>query len=281
MFLVTGISAVRESGRRAACENNAKQIALALHNYHDEHGCFPPAYVANKNGQPMHSWRTLLLPSIEENNLYNLYNFNEPWDGPQNIKLANTPITSFHCPSSNNTKNLNSRSDYIAVTGPGTIWPGNQGTRLEDITDGPSNTILLVELANSDIRWIEPRDITIERVLEKSSGENATVPTSNHFTNSSYFFKSLPVAGHIAMANGSIRQLQRHPSTKDLAAMLSINGGESISIDSLIKKYKHPLYKRLRWDHIIGLPLFLVTLAWLWIRMVEEPDKLKSDQAET
>ena len=51
---------------RNACRNNLKQLALAMHMYHEQHGSFPPAYVADENGTPMHSWRVLLLPYLEE-----------------------------------------------------------------------------------------------------------------------------------------------------------------------------------------------------------------------
>jgi hypothetical protein len=52
-------------GTTAPCINNLKQIGLAMHNYHDAHGCFPPAYIPDENGKPMHSWRVLLLPYLE------------------------------------------------------------------------------------------------------------------------------------------------------------------------------------------------------------------------
>src|SRR4051812_3837711 len=52
----------REAPRRTKCKNHLKDIALALHNYHDAYGTFPPAYIADQNGRPMHSWRVLILP---------------------------------------------------------------------------------------------------------------------------------------------------------------------------------------------------------------------------
>ena len=61
---------------------------MAVANYHETYGCFPPAYVADRDGKPMHSWRVLILPFLEQRELYNAYNFAEPWDGPNNRKLA-------------------------------------------------------------------------------------------------------------------------------------------------------------------------------------------------
>ena len=76
----------RQAGRRSICENNLRQIALALQNYHQANGCFPPAYVADKNGKPMHSSRMLILPYVGFDDLYKAYDFTEPWDGPNNKK---------------------------------------------------------------------------------------------------------------------------------------------------------------------------------------------------
>ena len=56
-LLMPAISVAREPARRTQCRNNMHQIALALHAYHQANGCFPPVYIADKNGKPMHSWR--------------------------------------------------------------------------------------------------------------------------------------------------------------------------------------------------------------------------------
>ena len=81
-----------------ACANNMKRIALALRNYHTAYGCFPPAYVADKNGRPMHSWRVLILPFLKEDPLYKQYKFSEPWDGPNNKKLIAVRVMFYTCP---------------------------------------------------------------------------------------------------------------------------------------------------------------------------------------
>src|SRR5438552_18335675 len=89
----------RESVRRSLCKCNLKQVGLALHNYREEFGCFPPAYVADRAGRPMHSWRVLILPFIDQADLYSKYNFDEPWDGPNNIKLLDEMPRLYKCPS--------------------------------------------------------------------------------------------------------------------------------------------------------------------------------------
>ena len=73
----------REAGPRTVCRNNLKQIGLALHDYHEVYGSFPPAYVSDENGRPMHSWRLLILPHLDQTGIYKRYRFDEPsGEGP-------------------------------------------------------------------------------------------------------------------------------------------------------------------------------------------------------
>ncbi len=60
----------REAARRASCSGQLSQLALALHNYCDVYGVLPPAHVDDEHGRPMHSWRVLILPFINEDTLY-------------------------------------------------------------------------------------------------------------------------------------------------------------------------------------------------------------------
>ncbi|MBI3467166.1 MAG: DUF1559 domain-containing protein, partial [Planctomycetes bacterium] len=138
------------------CSNNLKLLLLAMHGYHDTYGCFPPAYLADANGRPMHSWRVMLLPFLDEPGLYQAYDISEPWDGPNNSKLANRMPPYFSCPADGGS---GWTTNYLAVVGPETIWPGDKPVAIRQIRDGVSNTIALVEVANSGIQWMEPRDL--------------------------------------------------------------------------------------------------------------------------
>jgi hypothetical protein len=70
-LLLPAVSSAREAARRISCNGQMKQLALALHNYCQANGCFPPAYVADKNGRPMHSWRALIMPCLVNPPPYN------------------------------------------------------------------------------------------------------------------------------------------------------------------------------------------------------------------
>ncbi|APZ94979.1 DUF1559 domain-containing protein [Fuerstiella marisgermanici] len=71
-----------EAPRRLQCKNNLKQIGLALHNYHDVYEAFPPAFTVNSDGHPLHSWRTLILPFMEQQALYDSIDLSKPWSDP-------------------------------------------------------------------------------------------------------------------------------------------------------------------------------------------------------
>ena len=99
MVLLPGWYGSGQRGNRVRrCPNNLKQIAMALDNYHDTYGCFPPAYSIDEQGRPMHSWRILILPYLEGPSAYQGYDFNEPWDGPNNRQLAEQIPGVFRCP---------------------------------------------------------------------------------------------------------------------------------------------------------------------------------------
>src|SRR5262245_44041648 len=141
--------------RRMQCSNHLKQIGLALQNYHDVYQSLPPAYIADRKGRPMHSWRVLILPFIEQKALYDRYNFNEPWNGPNNSKLHNEIVHVFSCPSRPD-KQPRTETSYVAVVGPQTMWPDDKTVGMAAALDGTSNSIMVVEVANSGIHWMEP-----------------------------------------------------------------------------------------------------------------------------
>ena len=91
-LLLPAVSAAREAARRTQCMNHLKQVALALHNYHDVFQAFPPAYTVDEDGKPLHSWRTLILPYLEQAALYEQIDLSKPWDAPENRHLANMSI---------------------------------------------------------------------------------------------------------------------------------------------------------------------------------------------
>ena len=70
-LLLPAVQKVREAAARMKCQNNLKQLGLAMHNYHDTNGAFP--YLRSGGGQNRHTWALLLLPYIEQDNVYRVY----------------------------------------------------------------------------------------------------------------------------------------------------------------------------------------------------------------
>jgi Protein of unknown function (DUF1559) len=206
----------RTPGRRAQCQNNLRQISIALQNYHDVYKSFPPAYVADANGRPMHSWRVLILPFLEQQSLYDVYRFDEPWNGPNNRQLASTALKIFECPADGN--HGKGQTSYVAVVGPGTAWPGTKRIDVADIKDGLSNTVLVVEVHNSGIHWMEPRDLDASLMPMTINAKSGKGISSGH-----------PSCAQAARADGSVFALDENTPAATVRAMLTIAGGEKVS----------------------------------------------------
>ena len=129
-MLLPTVSTPPEHSRRTQCLNNLRQIGLAIHNYESHNRHFPPAYVADENGKPMHSWRVLILPYLEQQALFDRYDMDEPWNGPNNSKLHDEIVDVYHCPSSNSDLKY---TDYVLITGEGTSFVSDQTSGFSDI----------------------------------------------------------------------------------------------------------------------------------------------------
>ena len=160
------------------------QIGLALHNYHEANGCFPPAYIVDKSGKPIHSWRVLILPYLEYDALYKQIDLTQPWDSPKNKKLLAYGLKEFVCPN-DPTSNVPgaTQTNYFAVVGPNAAWAGEKPRKLADFGKDAPHTIMVVEAANSGIAWAEPKDFSLERSSQfhrHRSPENMTASTAHH-----------------------------------------------------------------------------------------------------
>src|SRR5262245_15761625 len=100
-LLLPAVQKVREAANRSRCQNNLKQLGLALHNYHDTQSCFPPGMTsteANISDADATGF-TFLLPYLEQDNTYRLYNFEVPWFAQPNYQAVGIQVKIFFCPS--------------------------------------------------------------------------------------------------------------------------------------------------------------------------------------
>jgi hypothetical protein len=204
------------------------QLRVALYSYHETYGCFPPAFVADADGRPMHSWRVLILPYIDHSEVYERYDFSEPWDGPNNRKLADKMRGIFHCPSGPHYER-SPMTDYVVIVGPDTVFPGASSTSLNDLQDGPENTILLAEIANSGIHWMEPRDL--------KTGEMSFVVNDPEKPSISAPHPAGPAVVFADRITGYRLDSSLRPQT--LKALTTIAGAEPVSKRSLLQRSQH------------------------------------------
>ena len=176
-LLLPAVQKVRDAAARMKCANNLKQIGLALHNYHGVYNCFPTGYLcqppqANSNyTSPGWGWGALLLPYIEQDNLYKQINFNVPVEDPSHLAVRTYPVPIYVCPADRFTgvftvlsKNppaplaQAATNSYAACHGFGDdiddeldnfngMFSRNSHVRVADVTDGTSNTIAVGERA--------------------------------------------------------------------------------------------------------------------------------------
>jgi hypothetical protein len=214
-------------GRRVDCMNNLNQIGLAMHNYHDTYGCFPPAFIPDENGKPKHSWRVLILPFLEDKSLYAEYRFDEPWNSPHNMAFAARMPQVYRCPS-DPTPATTGITSYAMLVGPHAITDGPSARRVRDIKDGLSKTIMVAEAAGAGINWLEPRDLDVDKMTfqithPSTQPENGVTDiSSNH-----------PIVANVLLCDGSVHSLSDTIAPKLLKAITTIDGGETVNMDDL------------------------------------------------
>jgi len=195
---------------------NLARIGAALQAYHQVHGRFPPAYLTDERGIPVHSWRVLILPYLDEGALYSAYRFDEPWDGPSNSRLLSRMPAVFASPDDIADPSTGVTS-FLAITGPGTLFPPDGSASLRDVQDRWEDTLLVAESAGSEIAWLEPEDLTVSRMTFQVNQAPRT---------------SIRRAGsggpHILLADGTVRRLRVTIPARTLQGLTTIRGFEPI-----------------------------------------------------
>jgi prepilin-type processing-associated H-X9-DG protein len=207
--------------RRAMCMNSLIQIGLALHNYHTAFNAFPPAYIADDTGRPKHSWRVLILPYMDEQALYDDYDFSEPWNGPHNSTLLAKMPRLFSCPARDwEATSRPSLTSYVLVTGPGMMFVQADSIRIDQVTDGTLFTLMVVETSNVEIPWTKPDDLDLRTMSLRINDPKSPSISSQH-----------PKGANTLFADGCCRFLPESTSAERLKSLLTIAGGEPVTWD--------------------------------------------------
>ena len=186
---------VRGDGLSEPCQRNLKAIGAAMLAYHNDNGRFPPACIYDEQGRPMHSWHVLLLPYLNQQQLFQQYNMSLPYGDPQNQLIAWQMPAVYHCPESLNV--VGNETSYMVVTGPSTVFDGRQSRSLLEILDGAGQTLLVAETTGKAINWLEPTDLSIDSLSLTINNTASPGLGSQHPGGKT----------HVLMADGSVRTL--------------------------------------------------------------------------
>jgi prepilin-type N-terminal cleavage/methylation domain-containing protein/prepilin-type processing-associated H-X9-DG protein len=275
-LLIPAVQKVREAGNRMSCANNLKNLGLALHNFHDLHRKFPPGQVAGPfpdagvTNAVNHGWGPFILPFIDEQARFDQYDWEVDTSDRLNQPVVTIPLKMFQCPSAEPDRfftkgpssaygGKNACGDYAPtwyvdailveaglIAQPrdrnGVLQP-NHMTRLREITDGTSQTILLTEDAGRPRLWRVGRpgpDQTVQGgpwaafnsgiILQGSTDDGTIRPGSCAIscTNEREVYSFHPGGANAVFADGSVRFLQAGMSIQVLAALITRAGGEVV-----------------------------------------------------
>ena len=204
------VQSTLEAARRVQCVNNLRQLGLAMHNYHASNNSFPRPATLEDKSKPLLSWRVAILPYIEQQELYDKFKRDEPWDSPHNKALLKEMPPVFRCPIRRNVEPFT--TNYRVFVGNGALFQKDQDIGVADITDGTSNTIMIVE-AKEAVPWTKPDDLSFD----------PAAPASLHGAGSPH-----PGGFNALMADGSVRFLKNTIDLNVFRSLITRAAGEVI-----------------------------------------------------
>lgn len=239
-LLVPAVQSAREAARRTGCQNNLRQMGLALHQFEIAHRSFPPGRDAHRKRH--HSWATAVLPHLDQAGVFQKYEHDQPWNHKTNIPVIKSHVPVFRCPSA--VKNWSGKTDYggnfgTTLTGlepgfsSGLGWEAGvllvvrmpygstfrkRPVKIADIRDGTSNTIIVVEDADREAReggrW--------------GDGHNGVAHDNGPVNNSpsNEIHSRHPGGAFVLMADGSVQFLTETMDLNVLGALCTRSGGE-------------------------------------------------------
>jgi hypothetical protein len=213
--LVTG--GIRVVAKRARLMNDVMQIAFAAHSYHDENKQLPPGGTFDSHGRGQHGWLTTLLPYVEQKPLFDQIRHDLPWDHPENAQAMRTVVENYYPHYADQLFDLSQPAPSLWAAN-ARLLGGDQPLRLQDITDGISNTLLAGEAMDQFKPWGHPCNWR-----DPALGLNTSPQGFGNRERDQIIF---------ALADGSVRTLSAKTSRQVLMALSTPNGGEPIPEDN-------------------------------------------------
>ena len=203
----------RPAAHRMQCANNLKQIAIALHGYHDQYGALPPAYTVDAEGKPLHSWRTLILPFMEQEPVYKIIDLSKPWDDPVNKRAFEIGLPYNACPS---TDLPPTHTTYMAVAVPGGCFRQTEPRKFSEITDDHDSTLMIIEVdAKQAVHWMSPTDSFDLAFLQAKTG--ARLPHNG--------------GAQAAFVSGRVRFLSAKLKPATIRSLITIDGKDNVTAE--------------------------------------------------
>jgi prepilin-type N-terminal cleavage/methylation domain-containing protein len=236
-LLLPAVQSAREMARQAQCQNNLRQVGLALHNYHSVLRTLPPGCMQWRpfNGPRFlknYAWSALILPYMEAQNVHSLVDFDHPFDHPINATARKTNVATYVCPSVPTVEGKSGKTDYGGLYGQrittrintdNGVFVYNQPFKFRDIRDGLTFTAAVAEdTGGPDGEWINGSNI-----FEQSGGIND--PRAWAMDNE---IRSHHRNGAMVLfACGRTLFVSNHCKPSVLAAMITRNGQEDWTLE--------------------------------------------------
>jgi prepilin-type N-terminal cleavage/methylation domain-containing protein len=273
-LLLPAVQRAREAAARSQCANNLKQIGLACHNYHGAFGSFPSGYLCQPQADPNYTapgwgWAALLLPFLEQENVYRRINWKVPVEDPSNFGVRTIPLKVFVCPTDHLTGLFTvlstadvplaeaATNSYAACHGVGPdideelddgngMFFRNSHVRFADIADGSSNTLAAGERGSllTQTPWAGAVSGGTTRVtpgaptLNLGAVEEAPTQVLSHVgvhtvndpnADPEDFISAHPNVALFLFADGSVRPLAAGMDLATLQALATRDGGEAVN----------------------------------------------------
>jgi prepilin-type N-terminal cleavage/methylation domain-containing protein len=282
-LLLPAVQKIREAANRMKCQNNMKQLGLGLQNYQATTGFFPPGAVTNSTSAvatqtrqklgittpTFHSWSVFLLPYIEQDNLYRLYNLNANWYDAVNKQVRETPLALMVCPTTPGGKDRFVQKSASVRAAAGDYAPDNAySTALEglglvdvaldedgvlevnvtvsipEISDGTSNTSVLAECAGRPARWRNGRQVSATAGTDggwadrdnefithgfSNDGTSSPGPCHTNCTNDNEVYSFHTGGANHVFADGSVHFVKKSMDIRVFVKLLTKAGGDVVT----------------------------------------------------
>ena len=268
--LLPAVQYAREAARLSSCRNNLKQIGLAFQQYEGVHGVYPPSSTTFiENGiwsqQPqsfhLHSWASLILPHLEQENLHERIDYNRSSLDAANQAAAATVVSVYRCPSfagSDDTRELRYLAlgskyairNYVAIGGTtvenlwkkpdGAIYPQSE-TRQRDLVDGSSHTFFIAETREQDAAvWIDGSTASVSTLIYDDASANfsdlvASLDYKPYYPSGGQGIDCLwgPSSMHNTgalhlLGDGSVQFIRDQVDVRVYVSLTTLKGGESL-----------------------------------------------------